>query len=220
MPVLAALVPAALGIYQGISGAAKASKAQHELENQKSPTLAPNKGIMDYYQMAMNKYNQNPYTSAFYQNQKNVVGNQLATGLNAATSRRAGVANIGALTQGADNSLLKAGAQAEQLKNQAFGQVGQATNMQAQDQQRQFQYNQLLPYQAQRQLLGLKASGAVQEENAGIANIGNAANTYGELDYLKKSGYGGGYQSGNYQGGGGAGGMYQMLSQAARADNY
>lgn len=218
MPVLASLVPAALGIYQGISGASKASKAQHDLENQKSPTLAANKGIQDYYQMALNKYNQNPYTSAFYQNQKTQANNALATGLNAATSRRAGVANIGALTQGTDNSLLKAGAQAEQLKNQSFGQVAQATNMQAQDQQRQFQYNQLLPYQAQRQLLGLKASGGVQEENAGIANVGAAANVYGELDYLKNNG--GGYQTGNYQAGKNAGNMYQQLSQAARMNNY
>lgn len=218
MPVLASLVPAALGVYQAISGASKASDAQKALQNQQSPRLAPNKGIMDYYQMALNRYNQNPYTSQFYQNQKNVVNNSLATGLNAATNRRSGVATIGALMQGANNSLQKAGAQSQQIQNQAFGQVAQATNMQAQDQQRQFQYNQLLPYQAQRQLLGLKASGGVQEENAGIANIGNAANTYGELQYLKNNGNG--YQTGNYQSGNNAGNMYQQLSQAARANNY
>lgn len=190
MPVLAALVPAAIGLYQGISGAIKANKASKAISGLQTPTYTPNKAINDYYQTALNRATAGPYNSIEYQTGKKEANMSLATGINALQDRRSAVGNIGALTGNYNNSLQRLGAQAEQTQQRNFSQVGQAANMQREDSRFAYEQNQVSPYQKNLQLQYAKLGGANSLIGAGISNINTGVQT-GALMAMRNKGYGG-----------------------------
>jgi hypothetical protein len=177
MPIVAALVPAALGLYQTISGAIKQKKAEKAIDNTIAPKYTPNKAINDYYQMALNRANTGAYNSLQYQVGKKQADTAFGAGINALQDRRSAVGNIGALTAGYTNSLQKLGAQAEQTQRQNIAQLGQATNMQLNDSRFAYEQNQVVPYQQQLQLNYAKMGGAANLVNAGLSNIGSGVQT-------------------------------------------
>ena len=175
LPLLAAAAPAILqgvtGLIQSISGGSKAKKAQSELENLKTPTYNSNKGIMDYYNTAMQRYNVNPYQSQQYQYGQQQSNRNLSAGIGALQDRRSAVGGISRLAAGANDAALRNGMAAEQEQNQRFGQLGSATGMKAQDDMTRFQYNDVAPYEKQYNLLSMKAGAANQMQNAGMQNM-------------------------------------------------
>jgi hypothetical protein len=177
MPIVAALVPAAIGAYQAISGGIKARQARNAAQALQPPGYTPNKAINDYYQSALNRYNAGPYNSAQYQTGKNAANQAFGAGIGALQDRRSGVANIGALTQGYNNSLQRVGAQAEQTQRQNFGQLGQAANMQSGESRFDYQQNQQAPYQKQLQLDYAQLGGANSLISSGISNINTGVQT-------------------------------------------
>ena len=95
---------------------------------------------------------------------------------------------------------LRSGIAAENEQNQRFGQLGAAAGMKTQDELRQFQYNQVAPYEKKYNLLAMKAGGANQMANAGFQNIFgglSSASMIGADSYLNQQQNGvGGYNNG------------------------
>lgn len=183
-----AIVAAGVGVasagysaYRGIHGAAQAKKAQNALEHQSTPTYTPNQAINSYYQNALTRYNTSPYNSSMYQVAKENANRTLGAGIGALRDRKSAIGGIGGLVALTDNSLQKAGAQAEGLRNQEFGQLGRAAAMRAGDDKTAFQYNQVMPYQRKSSLLQAQGIGGVNEENAGIQDFGSSVNNLGKL---------------------------------------
>ncbi len=182
MPVIAALAPLAIGAYQAIAGGIKAHKQQKALEAKANgaPVYGPNKGINDYYQTALNRYQVDPTNSLQYQMAQKAINNNLATGINALQDRRSAGA-LPRLISAASNQTTAAGVRAEQDRNQKFNELGRATQMKAGDDRMGFQYNQEQPYQRQYDLIAQKASGANRELSAGISNINNGIQSFAAM---------------------------------------
>ena len=99
----------------------------------------------------------------------------------------------------------RAGVQAEGLQRQAFGQLGQAVNMQQGDYQKQFEYNQEAPYEKQFGIDQAKAVAGSQMENAGLSSISGGLGSYNQSNMFKQI-YGGGSTGGTQGAGSGTAG--------------
>jgi len=197
MPVALAAIPAAVGLYQTIAGGIRAKKARKALENQPTPSYAPSKAINDYYQMALNKATSGAYNTQAFQNLKKSGLTGLGTGINSLTDRRAAIGNTSALVNQFQNNMEKAAGFAENLQNQNFARLGQATGMKSGEEKYAFGINAMFPYQQQRQLYGAQFAGGNQLVNAGLSNIGNAANTMAQIGMANQIyGNGGGNRGG------------------------
>jgi len=185
MPIALAAVPAAIGLYQTISGGIKANQARKALEKQTPPSYTPSKAISDYYQTALNRYQAGPYNSLQYQTAKKGIGNALATGISTLNSKKLG-GNVGALVQQTSNNLENAAAGAEKTQNANLANLGRAAGMKAGDDKYAYGVNAMFPYQQQRQLDVARLSGANQVENAGISNLGSGANSIGQMMLAQK----------------------------------
>lgn len=192
MPVLAAILPAALGAYQTISGGIKANKAQKALENMQTPTYQPNKAIKDYYSMALNKAMGGAYTTDLYKNAQQNANTTLAAGLGALNDRGGAIGGVSRLVGITDRSLQGSAAQAEQLQNQRVSQLGRAAGAMAGEDRQAFQTNQILPYENKFNLLAAKASGGNRDVSAGLQNINSGIQNYGEMKAAQD------YNGGNY----------------------
>ena len=180
MPV--ALAPAAL---QFLGGAAQAifsgkKKKERDLENYAN-SYQPNQSILDVYNKAYNRYSSNPYQSQFYQQAQNNIQRNLATGINASSTRRGGLAAIGGLTQGADDASARAGVTAENMQGQQLGQLEQAARMKSAEDSKKYDmiYN----------LKAMKAGAANQQQAAGLQNMFGAAGSASDYFTAQKSGF-------------------------------
>lgn len=174
-----------LGALQSLIGGFKARKYQKQLENLKSPEYSQNKGILDYYNQALSRYNVSPTDSALYKRQMNNIGRGVATGISALQDRRSGQAGISSILRAQNDASLNAEVAGEQQKNQRFGQLGSATQLKVGEDDKAFQYNQQLPYERKYNLLSMKAGAANQTANSGITNSFGGLNTLAQLGMLK-----------------------------------
>jgi hypothetical protein len=163
------------------SGRKNAEKNLNSLAQQ-SPLYTPNKSIQDYYQEAMNRYNQNPYQSAQYQAGQNAIQRGTASALNNLQGRGAAIAGAGRLALGQDMALTNLGTQAEAQRRANFGQYGQAAQQQAGEQAKAFQINQEDPYLRKFGLAQYAAQAANARQNAGLqtaaSGLGNLGSAY------------------------------------------
>jgi hypothetical protein len=178
-------VTAGIGITQAVIGGVKAGKAHREMENLKTPTYSGSQPLSQYYQQALQRYQQSPYQSNFYEQAQKAAGRNLATGISTLQDRHS-AGNVGALVQGNDDQMQKAGVQAEGLQRQAFGQLGQAANAETGDVRQQFQYNQEAPYEKAFGIAQGKAIAGSQMENAGFSNISGGLGSYSQIGQLKQ----------------------------------
>ena len=116
---------------------------------------------------------QNPYNTQFYQQAMNNVNRQVGTGIGALQDRRSALAGVSSLVDQGNRALGGASVQAENMRSQNFGRLGQAAGMKAGEDRMAYQYNQLMPWQQKMQILGAKSAGANQVMNAGIGNVFN-----------------------------------------------
>lgn len=183
MPV--ALIPAAItagvGLYQTLFSGRK--KAERNLATQidNSPTYAGNKSVSDYYREAYNNYSTSPQNSAFYQNAVQSISRNSANTINSLQDRRGALDSAGQILASQNAGTTNALIAAENQRNQRFGILGNATQMQNADDQQKFQINTLMPYQGKLSLLATKASNKNQQFNQGLQNLyssAGAASTY------------------------------------------
>ena len=150
----------------------KASEAQLENLAANSPLKKESKALNDYYQEALNRYNESPYQSSAYQQAMQNARRTTASGLSALQDRRSaigGITKLGGMERGAS---LGAVAQGEQMKAQRFNQLGQATQMKKRAEDELFDINTMTPYQRRLQLEQMKGAAAGERYNAGMQMVG------------------------------------------------
>lgn len=173
----------AAGLTVGAAGAAtaggmaigsntRAKRRTKELEDyaKQSPLYGGSKPISEYYQQALNRYNENPYQSQQYQLGAMNARRSTAQGLGALQDRRSALGGISRLELGQNAALQNLGAQAEAQRNQRFGQLGSATQMKNADLMQQFDINKMTPYNRQLALKQMKAQAANEEYSRDINN--------------------------------------------------
>lgn len=162
-----------LGALQTAIGFFGGRKARKALENQQTPIYTPSKSISDYYNQALQRYQESPEQSNLYKMQ----GQAIARGTNqgiAALQQHGGnrvLGGVSALIQNQNDATLKALAAAEQQKDQRFGQLGAASQAMGAEERQAFNINKMLPYQNRRDILQQKAGGYAQMLNAGLTNF-------------------------------------------------
>lgn len=179
-----------LGAAQSLIGGINARKAQRELERMQSPVYKQNKGILDFYDKALQRYQTPATESSFYKKQMQDIGRGTAQGISALTDRGSAVGGISRLIQGQNDATLNANVAAEQMRDQRFSELGGATQMKAGEDRLAYQYNELAPFERSYNLKAMKAAGNNQTTNAGISNIFGGLNSIGQFDMIKKM-YGG-----------------------------
>lgn len=195
MPVTLSAVTAGAGLIQGIAGFFGGRKARKQLENLQTPTYTPSKSITDYYNQALNRYQQSPYQTNLYKMQAQSIARGTQQGISALKERRVG--DISSLIQQQNDASLKAAAAAEQQQGQNFAQLGSASQAMAGEERKAFDINKMLPYQAKRDILMQKAAGSTQLMNAGLQNIYGGLTSGIYASALSSSG-GGGSSGGGY----------------------
>lgn len=159
------------GLFQSLFSGRK--KAQREMEGvlNNSPKYTANKGIADYYQESLNRYNESPYQSAIYQNAMRNAQRVTAQGIGALQDRRSALAGVGRLAAIQNDATQNAVAQAEGRRDARFSQLGQATQMKAGEDRRAFDINVMTPYQQRLQMAQMKAGAANARHDAGLQNM-------------------------------------------------
>lgn len=165
---IAAITAGTGALAGGISaiGSNKRRKSrERELDEyaQQSPLYQGSKPISEYYQQALNRYNENPYQSQQYQMGAMQARRATAQGLGALQDRRSAIGGISRLEANQNAAMQNLGAQAEAQRNARFGQLGAATQMKNADLMQQFDINKMTPYNRQFGLKQLKAQAANQQ---------------------------------------------------------
>jgi hypothetical protein len=178
-----ALAGAGMGAASMISGNKQQKRSQEALERQakNSPLYKPDKSIDAYYQEAMNRYKENPYQSQQYQVGQQNIQKATAQGIGALQDRRSAIGGISRLEANQMNAMRNLGAQSEASRAQRFGALGSATQLKSADYQRQFDINQMTPYNRQLQLEQMKAQAAGERYNAGMQMVGQGVSNIGSL---------------------------------------
>ena len=170
-----------MGASNMISGNKNQKRAQRALDEQarNSPIYKPDKSIDKYYQEAMGRYMENPFQSQQYQLGSMNARRATAQGINALNERKAGIGGITRLAAVQNAAMQNLGAQAENQKNQRFNQFANASQMKSADYQRQFDFNQMTPYNRRLQLEQMKAQAGGERYNAGMQMVGQGINNLG-----------------------------------------
>lgn len=172
------------GIQAGI-GYFQARNAEKRLEKMVAG-YKPNSSIMDYYSKALQRYSTNPYTSSLYNQQTKNINRNVNAGIGALQNRRMGLAGISSLVQGQNDAFGKAAAGAEQQQGQALSQLGQASQVKAQED--------FKPFEMKFNLLAQKASGGNKLLGAGMQNVFGGLSGIQDMQLANKM-YGGGIGS-------------------------
>jgi len=177
LPLLAlapSLIQGAVGFLQSETSGASAAEKNFEKFAKQSPLAKESKSLNDYYQQALNRYNENPYQSQQYQVGAMNARQATAQGINALQDRRSAIGGIGRLATGQQMAMQNLGVRAEAQKNARFGQLGQATQAKTAQDRYLFDINEMTPYNRQLQLMQMKAQAANERKNAGLGMIGGA----------------------------------------------
>jgi hypothetical protein len=129
----------------------------------------------------MNRYKENPYQSQQYQVGQQNIQRATAQGIGALQDRRSAIGGISRLEANQMNAMRNLGAQSEASRAQRFGAVGSATQLKSADYQRQFDINQMTPYNRQLQLEQMKAQAAGERYNAGMQMVGQGLSSAGSI---------------------------------------
>jgi hypothetical protein len=186
----AALATAGTGVSRAIGSRKKARQNELEQFANQSPLYTPSKSIQDYYQQAMNRYNENPYQSQQYKMGAMNAQRATAQGIGALQDRRSAIGGISRLALGQNAAMQNLGAQAEAQRNQRFGQLGGASQMQAAEQAKAFDINKMTPYNRMLQLKQYKAQAAADENAAGWGMLGQGLGNLASVGMMAGTGAG------------------------------
>ncbi|NBQ16822.1 hypothetical protein EBU24_00745 [bacterium] len=183
-----ALTTAGTGIARAIGSGKKARQAELEQFAKQSPLYTPSKSIQDYYQQAMNRFNENPYQSQQYKMGAMNAQRATAQGIGALQDRRSAIGGISRLAAGQENAMQNLGAQAEAQRSSRFGQLGSASQMQAAEQAKAFDINKMTPYNRMLQLKQYKAQAAADENAAGWGMVGQGLGNLASIGMMAGTG--------------------------------
>jgi hypothetical protein len=169
---------AAVSGAQAIGSNQRRKSREKELDEyaKQSPLYTGSKPISEYYQQAMNRYNENAYQSQQYQMGAMNARRATAQGLGALQDRRSAIGGISRLEAGQNAAMQNLGAQAEAQRNQRFGQLGGAVQMKNADLMQQFDINKMTPYNRQLALKQMKSQAANEEYARDVNNTMGALN--------------------------------------------
>jgi hypothetical protein len=139
-----------------------------------SPLAKESKSLNDYYQQALNRYQENPYQSQQYQLGAMNAQRATAQGIGALQDRRSAIGGISRLQANQMGAMQNLGAQAEAQRNARFGQLGSATQAKTAQDRYLFDVNQMTPYNRQFGLKQLKSAAANEEYSKDVSNTFNA----------------------------------------------
>lgn len=172
-----------------------------------SPLYTPSKSIQEYYQQAMNRYQENPYQSQQYKMGAMNAQRATAQGIGALQDRRSAIGGISRLAAGQENAMQNLGVQAEAQRSSRFGQLGGASQMQAAEQSKAFDINKMTPYNRQFGLKQMKAQAANEEYSKDVSNTMNSLSNMAQVGTMANST-------------GGAAGNYSASTPGNWATNY
>lgn len=165
------------GLGQSIFSGRKKAEKQLNRQIDAMPKDVANRGIMDYYNTALSRYGVSPTDSALYKRSMGDIRAGQASAIAGLQDRRSGLAGTSSILRAGNRAALDANVAAEQERNRRFAELGGATGMKANEEQRIFQQNQMMPWELKTNLAGQKLQGANQRANAGAQNIFNALGT-------------------------------------------
>jgi hypothetical protein len=180
----------ALAIGQGLYGLYNASQARKQADEyqakmeqmaKSSPLQTQSPELANYYQQALNRYNENPFTTPYYLESIKQANRGAANAIGAMQSRGSAIGNIGRINQGLMDNSNRAIGSAVQNKNQQFSQLGSATQMKKSERDQMFDINQMTPYNRMLQLQQLKTQAANDRYNAGLSMAAQGVSNLGQL---------------------------------------
>jgi len=166
----------------------KSREAELDAYAKQSPLYEGSKPISEYYQQALNRYNESPYQSQQYQLGAMNARQSTAQGINALQDRRSAIGGISRLEAGQNAAMQNLGAQAEAQRNARFGQLGGATQMKNADLMQQFDINKMTPYNRQFGLKQMKSAAANQEYSQDVSNTYNALGNMASIGMMANKG--------------------------------
>jgi hypothetical protein len=192
MPVTIGLVAAGIqglgGIYQAATSGRGDAENQLNAFAKQSPLAKESKSLNDYYQEALNRYQENPYQSQAYQVGAMNAQRATAQGIGALQDRRSAIGGVGRLAAGQQNAMQNLGAQVEAQRNARFGQLGQATQAKTAQDKYLFDVNQMTPYNRQLQLKQMASQAANERYNAGLQMVGGALGNAAQIGAMSAYG--------------------------------
>ena len=178
MPVTAAAVAGGTQLISGLGQALFSGRKKAEADlnafTKQNPLAQESPSISNYYQNALNRYQENPYNSAPYLISRQEADRRLMSSIGALQDRKSAIGGISKLDLMRTDAQNQAIRNAEAMKGQQFSQLGQATQMQNAQDRYLFDVNKLTPYN---RMFGLKQYGAEaanQRYNAGLQMVGGA----------------------------------------------
>lgn len=178
MPVTVGLVAAGIqglgGLYQAATSGRQDKENELNAFAKQSPLAKESKSLNDYYQEALNRYQENPYQSQAYQVGAMNAQRATAQGIGALQDRRSAIGGIGRLAAGQNMAMQNLGVQAENYKQQQFNRLGQASQAKTAQDRYLFDVNQMTPYNRQLQLKQYASQAANDRYNAGVQMVGGA----------------------------------------------
>jgi len=190
MPIGAILAggQALLGAYNASQARKQANEYQAKMEQmaKSSPLQTQSPELANYYQQALNRYNENPFTTPYYLESIKQANRGAANAIGAMQSRGAAIGSIGRINQGLMDNSNRAIGSAVQNKNQQFSQLGSATQMKKSERDQMFDINQMTPYNRMLQLQQLKTQAANDRYNAGLSMAAQGVGNLAQLDIAKQ----------------------------------
>lgn len=177
---------AAAGLAQILTAGKRKKERAVEAQAANMPKYAGSQSLEQYYQQALQQANTAAQQSALYKQGQNLANRNLATGLASLSTRPGGQGAVAGLVQGANDASMSNLARAEAQKEQRFGRLGQAAQMKTAENYKQFQINQMQPWETKYNLLAARAAAAAAQQQAGWQNLTGAGTTAASGAALKK----------------------------------
>jgi len=158
------------GGIQALTSGEKGKQKELAASIEAIPDYLKSPSILSYYQQAQQRAGISPTQSALYKRQMQNIQRAGATGLAGARGTAARMGAASSIARSLSDATLGAEAAAEQEQARRFGQLGQATGMQAGEER----MGELRKMQKQQQRIALaeaRAQGAAAMKRAGLTNI-------------------------------------------------
>lgn len=186
MPDIGGIIQGVTGAVQAIGGAIQQKRYSKKYEKLIN-SYVPDKGIMGFYNEALQRYGVDPQSSALYKRSMRDINRNQAGAISALQDRRSALSGISSVLRASNDASLNAEAVAEQQKDRRFGELGGATGMKAQEDK--YKFENLAG------LYGAKATGGANIMNAGLSNLYGAGSSLSQMAMYKQM-YGGNSGSG------------------------
>jgi hypothetical protein len=175
--ILSSLIQGGAGLAQTILGAGQRKRAERNAQKQIG-RLGPDKGILSYYNQALQRAGVSPTQSALYKRQMQNIQRAGATGLAGARGTAARMGAASSIARSLSDATLGAEVAAEGQQERRFAQVLPAAQLAAAEKRR--------PEELRLQMMLQKAAGGSDIANTGLSNLFGALQSYGTNQLYKE----------------------------------